>query len=262
MVNSDRPQSTRSPLRYPGGKFRAIKVLDTFLPKKVETVLSPFLGGGSYELHLTELGAKVDAFDAFKPLVNFWQYLLISPAHLATSANGMRPLGQPQFKQFQRELSNSPQATLRDAAKYLVVNRASYSGSTLSGGYSISSETDRLTDTLIQRVHNFNNQNLSVNQGTFEESLQSGYDLVFCDPPYLLEKHANKLYGVAGSMHSTFDHVSFFASMDAISSPWIITYNDSTELRSIWANYEITSVAWSYGMNASKKSSEIVIRNF
>lgn len=254
--------STRSPLRYPGGKFRAIKILDTFLPERIDTVLSPFVGGGSYELHLTSLGAEVTAFDAFAPLVNFWQHLLVSPTKLARTADAMRPLGQSQFKQFQNDLATKPKATVRDAAKYLVVNRSSFSGATLSGGYSQSSEKDRLTDTLIDRVRGFRNDRITVQQGDFTETLTEGYSLTFCDPPYLLEKQANKLYGVGGSMHDSFDHEAFFTRIDAVSSPWLITYNDSPVLREMYADYEISSVCWSYGMNTSKKSSEIVIRNF
>lgn len=43
-----------SPLRYPGGKTRACKILDKILSenfemKNVKTVISPFFGGGSFE---------------------------------------------------------------------------------------------------------------------------------------------------------------------------------------------------------------------
>ena len=47
----------KSPLRYPGGKTRACKILDKvvcdhFDIKKIKTVVSPFFGGGSFEFHL------------------------------------------------------------------------------------------------------------------------------------------------------------------------------------------------------------------
>ena len=47
----------KSPLRYPGGKTRACKKLDSILEKnfkieKFENLISPFLGGGSFEFFI------------------------------------------------------------------------------------------------------------------------------------------------------------------------------------------------------------------
>ena len=43
-------------LRYPGGKTRAIKVLDQQLPdmSDVDYVVSPFFGWGSFEFHIKD----------------------------------------------------------------------------------------------------------------------------------------------------------------------------------------------------------------
>jgi site-specific DNA-adenine methylase len=47
----------KSPLRYPGGKTRACKILDEYFLKnfekdKISTIVSPFFGGGSFEFFL------------------------------------------------------------------------------------------------------------------------------------------------------------------------------------------------------------------
>lgn len=57
--------TTKTMLRYPGGKTRAIKVLAPLVPKNTNKVVSPFLGGGSFELYLTGLGIEVTASDLF-----------------------------------------------------------------------------------------------------------------------------------------------------------------------------------------------------
>ena len=49
-----------SPLRYPGGKTRACKVLDKILIKhfninNIENIISPFFGGGSFEFFLQKI---------------------------------------------------------------------------------------------------------------------------------------------------------------------------------------------------------------
>ena len=46
--------SLKTPLRYPGGKSRAIKHLDPNFPKDFKEFREPFLGGGSVALHTTK----------------------------------------------------------------------------------------------------------------------------------------------------------------------------------------------------------------
>ena len=44
----------KSPLRYPGGKSRAIKVLMPFFPQDFDELAEPFFGGGSVGLYLAQ----------------------------------------------------------------------------------------------------------------------------------------------------------------------------------------------------------------
>jgi len=64
-----------SPLRYPGGKTRAIHILEkyinTYYPNK-KKIISPFFGGGSFELHMKSKGYTIIANDLFIPLYTFW----------------------------------------------------------------------------------------------------------------------------------------------------------------------------------------------
>src|SRR3989338_4368122 len=82
-VNINTPKmnkiSNNSPLRYPGGKTRACKKLDTILKKhfdisKFNNIVSPFFGGGSFEFHIqNNYGLNIIANDKFVPLYNFWK---------------------------------------------------------------------------------------------------------------------------------------------------------------------------------------------
>lgn len=112
--SSEEPISTKTPLRYPGGKTRAVSILDTLLPQDspISTVLSPFLGGGSYELHLTERGITVVGYDVFQQLTNFWQHLLSSPEKLARAVRARRPVGSAKFKTYQQTLASSERDSL------------------------------------------------------------------------------------------------------------------------------------------------------
>ena len=65
------PSLTKSPLRYPGGKSRAVRTLYKYIPPGTKTLCSPLLGGGSFEIFCAQNSIKVYGYENFKPLVNF-----------------------------------------------------------------------------------------------------------------------------------------------------------------------------------------------
>ena len=80
----------KTPLRYPGGKSRAIKHILPLIPEDITELCSPFLGGGSVELAVAERGTTVYNYDLFQPVVWFWQALLKDPVRLAETAESYR----------------------------------------------------------------------------------------------------------------------------------------------------------------------------
>ena len=72
-------KSLKTPLRYPGGKSRAVSKLFQFIPdlKGVKEYREPFLGGGSVALEVTKRYPKIEMWvnDLYEPLTNFWQQL-------------------------------------------------------------------------------------------------------------------------------------------------------------------------------------------
>ena len=81
--------------------------------------------------------------------------------------------------------------------------------------------------------------------------------LIFLDPPYYLEKKS-KLYGKNGDMHEGFNHEGLYKTLSNKTN-WIMTYNNCDYIKKLYKDYKIVNVCWSYGMNKSKDSSEIVI---
>ena len=67
-----------SPLRYAGGKSKAVGLVLENLPElKEKKIVSPFFGGGSLEIVLSkELGYEVIGYDIFSFLTNFWDQLI------------------------------------------------------------------------------------------------------------------------------------------------------------------------------------------
>ena len=126
----------KSPLRYPGGKSRAVKEIYKYIePIGTKTLCSPFFGGGSLEIFCAQKGIKVYGYDNFKPLVNFWQWLLKDPEKIANEVKNFGFLkNKEQFYELQKEfrqLINKKERkfSFEIAVKFYIQNRTSYSGS-------------------------------------------------------------------------------------------------------------------------------------
>jgi DNA adenine methylase len=253
--------TNKSPLRYPGGKSRAIKILDEIVLKNLpdkKILLSPFFGGGSFELYLASKGFKVYGNDLFKPLFVFWQVLKNDKNKLINEINKLLPIDKDKFLRFRDNIMDEKNDTIK-ASYYFSINRTSFSGATLSGGFSKEASQKRLTKSSIKNLEecclkNIEFSNLDcldfINNYPENEST-----LLYLDPPYYIDKY---IYGKDGDMHVNFNHKSLF---DAIESrnDWILCYNDCQYIRELYKNFYILNVKWSYGMNKTKNSSEIII---
>lgn len=95
---------------------------------------SHFIGGGSIELYLSE-NNKIIAYDNFDLLINFWNQLKYKNKNIHDEVLKYYPLTKEQFSEIQKNIYNSNDE-IELAAKFYVLNRCSFSGSTLSGGMS------------------------------------------------------------------------------------------------------------------------------
>ena len=143
-------------------------------------------------------------------------------------------------------------------AKFYVINRSSFSGATFSGGYSESAAHQRFTNSAVQRLRDFSGDNLKVGCEDFEVAIANHpRAFLYLDPPYMLKVN-NTLYGINGDLHRGFDHQRLHAILSR-RRRWVLSYNDDPKIRDLYCDYEVITAAWSYGMNKTKKSSEIII---
>ena len=182
---SVRKEVQRSPLRYPGGKSRAISSILALIPDNTDEICSPFFGGGSIELACARRGIHVFGSDLFEPLVNFWQCLLTNPSALADATVAYLPLPKARFYKLQKSYYSIPSA-LERAAVFFVLNRASYSGATLAGG--MSPGHPRFTESSIQRVRSFHVDKVNVDHLDFRDAIAANpaHRLMYLDPPYMI----------------------------------------------------------------------------
>ena len=140
---------TRSPLRYPGGKSRAVsQIVDKYIipnMPKSNKVCSPFFGGGSIEIDLAKRGFRVYGYDAFSPLVDFWQVLLKNPDKLANATEKKLRVSHAKFDEIQENFREKSKKYTKftNAITFYLLNRTSYSGTTLSGGMAIDRDKNR-----------------------------------------------------------------------------------------------------------------------
>ena len=74
----------KTPLRYPGGKSRAMKNLGKYIPRDIKRFHEPFLGGGSIALWVTQNIPDADIWvnDLYVNLFYFWTELKQDPSFL------------------------------------------------------------------------------------------------------------------------------------------------------------------------------------
>ena len=259
----------RSPLRYPGGKTRACKALTELLNEsdlsQFTTIISPFFGGGSFEFHVQNTyKLHLVANDKFTPLANFWTTCKNNKAQLcADLRTKINAIEKADFLEYRKQVMDEPDI-LKQSVMYFIINRCSFSGATLSGGFSAQASKKRFTSSSIDRISQLDLSYFNMYNLDFEEFISNFYapnTLMFLDPPYYLESGANKLYGNNGDMHENFDHQRLFNTIKGRSN-WMLTYNNCDYIKDLYKDFRIVETSWSYGMNKSKKSSEIVILNF
>ena len=139
-------KSLKTPLRYPGGKSRAVSKLFQFLPdlSQVKEYREPFLGGGSVAIEITKRYPKMDIWvnDLYEPLYNFWCELrdngremrdqLVQLKYRYCEPDSARIL----FQQAKGKVNDDKASNLSRAVAFYVVNKCSFSGLTESSSFS------------------------------------------------------------------------------------------------------------------------------
>ena len=249
---------SKSPLRYPGGKTRAIPILDQYLREYYPgrtTLVSPFFGGGSFELYCAGRGMTVHGNDLFVPLYTFWTTAQADADVLAERVKDQMPVSKERFLELRSGILTSGEM----ARDYYIINRCSFSGATFCGGYSAQAASGRLTTSSLLTLRSVDLSTVhfsNMDCNAFLAAHPPRADVVvYADPPYVI---ASYIYGRDGDMHEGFDHTAFAATLRA-RGDWILSYNDCELVRTLYAGCRFFEAAWSYGMNKSKKSSELII---
>ena len=278
----DNAKLPKSPLRYPGGKSRALKQILPHVPLNISEFREPFVGGGSVFFAIRNLFQdRIKSYwinDLNYDLYCFWKAVRDSAPNLVATLRKTHTTttdGRALFEELTEakdELNQNRNALseFQRAVRFFVLNRITFSGTVDSGGYSQSAYEKRFTDSSIERVKNISPylSGTKITNGDYTEALfQEGDNVfIFLDPPYW-KATESKLYGVRGTLHTTFDHAQFAENMRKCPHKWLITYDDSPVIRELFAFAEIQEWTLQYGMNNYRKASaakgnELFIKNY
>ena len=254
-------KSYKTPLRYPGGKSRALSKLFQFIPdlKDYTEFREPFLGGGSVAIEIGKRYPHIDIWvnDLYEPLYNFWKVL-------QSDGQKLRDI-LIQLKQRHSDPSSAKQLFL-DAKDYLakpvgnkidravsfyVVNKCSFSGLTESSAFSKQASESNFSMNGIEKLPEYSlmikkwkitnlsyEQMLSDKEGTY----------IYLDPPYEIKSN---LYCRKGDMHKGFNHDEFATICDKSTSPMLISYNSSQLIRDRFDGWTVAEFAHTYTMRST-----------
>ena len=150
---------------------------------------------------------------------------------------------------------------IKIAAAFFIYNRITFSGTSLSGGFSNLSYQGRFTESSIKRLIDFGKviQGCKITNEDYQILIEeSGNNVfIFLDPPYY-SATKSALYGKNGNMHKSFEHIRFAETMKVCNHNWLITYDDSPYIRELFSFANIMSWDLTYGMrNITETSNQI-----
>ncbi len=262
----------KSPLRYPGGKSRSVDLISTIIPE-FDEFREPFLGGGSIFIYAKQRFPNKTFWinDLYFELYKFWEMTQKDVDALIDKIYEWRnqfPVGKELHKFLNENLANFND--LERGAAFFIYNRITFSGTSLSGGFSEHAFTGRFTESSIQRLNQFAKviNGSTITNLDYEELVKREGEnvFIFLDPPYY-SATKSALYGKNGNMHKSFDHVKFAENMKSCKHKWLITYDDSEYIRNLFSFANIMSWELMYGMRnvkagADQKGKELFISNY
>jgi DNA adenine methylase len=248
--------------------------MQDLLPDELGEYREPFVGGGSFFLFLRQKrpGLKVWINDLNPELYCFWKYAQIDSQKLADELSAIKRDRKNGRELFDELLGTdiSSLTGLERAVRFFVLNRITFSGVVESGGYSQLAFEARFTDSAIERVSRLAPllEGVKITHLDYRQLLQDGDSSVFTflDPPYF-KATRSRLYGKNGVLHTSFHHEEFAREMRKCNHSWLITYDDSPEIRANFSFATIYEWQLQYGMNNYKqgkaeKGSELFIMNY
>jgi len=272
-------QILKTPLRYPGGKSRAVPKLAQFVPdlSNYQVYREPFLGGGSVALWVTQKypDLRVWVNDLYEPLVNFWKTLQDDGDKLQLKLIELKSRYPDQgsakglFLEAKEIINDREKSHLDRAIAFYVANKCSFSGLTESSSFSAQASDSNFSMRGIEKLkfYSYVIRNWTITNYDYAALLDDNrLAFVYLDPPYDIK---DNLYGKKGNMHRGFDHDKFAHICDNYVCRQLVSYNATQMIKDrfkdwIAAEFDHTYTMRSVGdyMKDQHERKELVLMNY
>ena len=268
-----------SPLRYAGGKSKAVGIILENIPKlKSKRIVSPFFGGGSVELCLcNQLDFEIIGYDTFEILTNFWNIFIhhkkefieelkkfsidkeefTKNRHILLSYwDKVKPNDLKYNTKKIVELSEEEKCLLDNnkllQAVYYYYNMSLCYGPMFLGWPSSHEISKDKFDRRLKNLEKYKMKNIQIQCMNFEDSIPLHKDdFLFVDPPYYLGEDSKMFKGMYPNCnfaihHNTFDHKKLFELLNNHKGGFLITYNNCETIRTLYKDYQQVFPEWQY----------------
>ena len=276
-----------TPVRYPGGKSRAVKYLMPKFPDAITEYREPFVGGGSVAFAFSQANPDVPVWinDKYYNLYCFWTALQAYPKEFAQDVIEKKRIAEETGETGHRYLFADCKTILKDFEWHTIqqigvawwcLNKMSFSGLSESGTLSkqaCASNFSMLQCTKLESYgHHIKDWRITnEDYSTLLLERPTASTLVFLDPPYQFVGGDGKslLYGKDGGMHKGFDHMEFFKECQDSPAQMMVTYDSNPVLIDLWKDWFPESWDLTYTMHSGKnyranqkKRQELLLSNY
>ena len=238
-------EKNRSPIRYPGSKFQAIKKIKSQVDfTKYNEYWEPFFGGGAL-FFSKPLSKKNILNDSNKELFNFFSVIQDedSRTRLIQRVSKFKPTKENFEKLKFSESVNNFEA----ACRYFIINRTCYSGimNKPNWGYheTKSLPPERWGDRL--KIAGQKLQYAKIYCQDFRKFFKrrsSSNVFAFIDPPYF-KADQKRAYEVSFELN---DHEDLFNILKNSKFDFLLTYDNCPEIKEMYKDFEIIDEEWMY----------------
>lgn len=264
----------KTPIRYAGGKSKAIGQITPFI-KNEQKIISPFFGGGSLEVSWASQGKEVIGYDIFFALSNFWDVFLNRKEELIKEMKSIEPTIENynsikeillcwnktqemlegwktnHYKRTPIHLEN-----VKAAAYYYFNHNLSY-GPCFLGWLGKPTQIKEIWERMIEQIILFQKPNsLNVFNSDFINVLEKHKnDFLYLDPPYFLDKDSdNKMFGGIYPMknfpvyHDNFQHKQLLDLLKEHKGNFVLSYNNCETIRNWYSDFKFYFPKWNYSL--------------
>lgn len=235
----------KSPLNYPGAKRWLVRTLFNMIPEGTRKIVSPFMGGGVFEINAALRGYDVYGCDTDTHLVDFYQAFVENPGQLFADAQGILAMHTPKtLRKLKREHRKQGYKKITPAL-FWVFNRLSYNGFTFKSITVVDYEKHagrfyrkhEKWNSCTRRVFTMDAfqylklPSLSIACQDFQDTLREHTNgFLYCDPPYW--KEGDAVY------RCHFDHERLHTELTQ-KRCWALSYDDCEWVRDTYKGYRM-----------------------